>query len=99
MADESQEATPLTEEARLEKELNRLKLSCAKLSEFFDTVQIFCTKQSDDRSLTEKFEYGHGNGYAIYGQIKNYILATEQAFKMSALSDLESDEDDEKGDL
>jgi hypothetical protein len=91
--DQQIEGLPQTEDERLEKELNRLKLVCGKLSEFFDTVQIFCTKQAEDNKSTDKFEYGQGNGYAIYGQVKSFVIATEQAFKMDILCS--DDEDDE----
>jgi len=86
------EGTPPEEKERLDKELKRLKEAAGRLGEHFDTVKIFCTKQSDDGQETDKYEYGIGNFFAIYGHIKNYVLATEQAFK----GDLLIEEDDEK---
>ena len=92
MLEEINDETSASENERLEKELKRLKEACNKLGEHFDTVQIFCTKQAEDNKTTDKFEYGQGNGFAIYGQVKNFVLATEQGFKLAGV--LQPEEDD-----
>jgi hypothetical protein len=64
-------------------------INCAKeLSENFDTVQIFLTKHSNvsaEIEDTEALYYGLGNKFAIYGQIKNWVLTEER--KMTNLAD------------
>ena len=89
------EEEEVKERLRLETELNRLKMACGKLGEYFDTVQIFCTKQSEDNKSTDKYEYGQGNGYAIYGQVKEFIITTEKRFELGLMEDLESEEDED----
>ena len=66
-------------------------MKCVKeLAEGYDSVQIFLTKHSDiDQNLedTESLYFGIGNKFAIYGQIKNWVLTEEK--KMINIADLE----------
>jgi len=68
-------------------------MKCVKeLAEGYDSVQIFLTKHSDiDQNLedTESLYFGLGNKFAIYGQIKNWVLTEEK--KMVNIADLEFD--------
>jgi len=64
--------------------------SVTELAEGFDTVQIFLTKHSDsdkDTEDTESLYFGVGNKFAIYGQVKNWILTEEK--KMANIADIE----------
>lgn len=68
-------------------------MKCVKeLAEGFDTVQIFLTKHVDiNKNLedTESLYFGIGNKFAIYGQVRNWLLTEEK--KMLNIADLEFD--------
>ena len=76
-----------------------------ELSEGYDTVQIFLTRHVDiNKNIedTESLYFGLGNKFAIYGQIKNWLLTEER--KMINIADIEfdsefgeADEDDDDG--
>ena len=63
--------------------------SVKELAEGYDTVQIFLTKHSDGKDIedTESLYFGLGNRFAIYGQIKNWVLTEEK--KMTNIADIE----------
>jgi hypothetical protein len=66
-----------------------------QLIEHFDSVQIFCTKASEDGSgRTVNANCGGGNCFASYGQIRHWIIECEQNFRNGAIRD-DADEDDE----
>lgn len=52
----------------------------AQLSEYFDTVQIFCTKKEEDD--TSSYFNGTGNWYSRYGSVKAWIIAEEKNMKV-----------------
>ena len=63
-----------------------------ELSEGYDTVQIFLTRHVDvNKNIedTESLYFGVGNKFAIYGQIRNWLLTEEK--KMLNIADLEFD--------
>ena len=63
-----------------------------ELSEGYDTVQIFLTRHVDiNKNIedTESLYFGIGNKFAIYGQIRNWLLTEEK--KMLNIADLEFD--------
>jgi hypothetical protein len=65
-----------------------------ELAETYDSVQIFVTKHTDKgKNLedTESIYYGVGNKFAIYGQIRSWMLIEEQ--KLKNIADLEFDLD------
>lgn len=68
-------------------------MKCVKeLSEGYDTVQIFLTRHVDvSRNIedTESLHFGLGNKFAIYGQIRNWLLTEER--KMMNIADIEFD--------
>jgi hypothetical protein len=81
-------------------------MKCVKeLSEGYDTVQIFLTRHVDiNKNIedTESLYFGLGNKFAIYGQIKNWLLTEER--KMINIADIEfdsefgeADKDDDDG--
>jgi len=73
-----------------ERSHKQIMKSVKDLAEGFDTVQIFLTKHCDSDKETEDTEslyFGLGNKFAIYGQIKNWILTEEK--KMANIADIE----------
>ena len=63
-----------------------------ELSEGYDTVQIFLTRHVDiNKNIedTESLYFGIGNKFAIYGQVRNWLLTEEK--KMLNIADLEFD--------
>ena len=63
-----------------------------ELSEGYDTVQIFLTRHVDvNKNIedTESLHFGVGNKFAIYGQVRNWLLTEEK--KMLNIADLEFD--------
>lgn len=68
-------------------------MKCVKeLSESYDTVQIFLTRHVDiNKNIedTESLYFGIGNKFAIYGQVRNWLLTEEK--KMLNIADLEFD--------
>ncbi len=68
-------------------------MKCVKeLSESYDTVQIFLTRHVDvSKNIedTESLYFGIGNKFAIYGQVRNWLLTEEK--KMLNIADLEFD--------
>jgi len=73
-----------------ERSHKQIMKSVKELAEGYDTVQIFLTKHSDiDKNLedTESLYFGIGNKFAIYGQVKNWVLTEER--KMSKIADIE----------
>jgi hypothetical protein len=63
-----------------------------ELSEGYDTVQIFLTRHVDvSKNIedTESLYFGIGNKFAIYGQVRNWLLTEEK--KMLNIADLEFD--------
>ena len=68
-------------------------MKCVKeLSEGYDTVQIFLTRHVDiNKNIedTESLHFGVGNKFAIYGQVRNWLLTEEK--KMLNIADLEFD--------
>ena len=79
-----------------------------EIAENYDSVQIFLTKHTDvnkNYEDTESIYYGVGNKFAIFGQIKSWVLTEER--KMTNIADLnfdsevlgeeDDDEDEEEG--
>jgi len=63
-----------------------------EIAENYDSVQIFLTKHTDvnkNYEDTESIYYGVGNKFAIFGQIKSWILTEER--KMTNIADLNFD--------
>lgn len=62
-----------------------------QLGEFFDTVQIFCTRrESFEKSGTSHFALGAGNWFARYGQLRNWILEQNEYTKLKIREDEDS---------
>jgi hypothetical protein len=64
-----------------DKDMRILRNECARLSEHFETVQIFVTRNQDDGTVNAQF--GTGNWYSRYGQIKLWLLREERRTEMN----------------
>ncbi len=53
--------------------LDKLKKCCEELYPHFDSVKIFATKHENNEVGTTNMNYGVGNFFASYGQIKLWI--------------------------
>lgn len=60
-------------------DFSRIKQHASQLREHFDTVHIFCTRESDANN-TVHCQYGTGNWFARYGQLKSFINDTEKEY-------------------
>lgn len=63
-----------------DKDVRRLKAMAEQLGEYYDSVQIFVTKPNDQMG-TESITYGCGNDFAIYGQVRAWVLQKEDRLK------------------
>lgn len=54
-----------------------LEEALSKLSEHFDTIQIFATTHNGDDNGTSHHNIGTGNWYARYGQVKCWVKTVE----------------------
>lgn len=70
------------------------------LSEYFDSIQIFVTKNKSEE-MTEAQTYGKGNIYARFGQIDLWVDKVRTHLGMDdseePINGDEGDEDDNKG--
>ena len=66
----------------------RVTMAAAALAEFFDTVQIFCSKHDSAEDATYKYEAGCGNLLARMYQAETWV-GEQQTY---------SDEDEEDDD-
>ncbi len=79
------------------KELDRIQEHIDALGEYWDTVQIFCTRVDRD-SEGEKTAHavkGKGNWFAVRGQIKHWLIREDQKARLEMQRDFEADDDDE----
>ncbi len=58
-----------------------LKRHVAQLAEHFETVQIFATRHSAEHDGTVGAQWGEGNWYARYGQVKEWVVREERGFE------------------
>lgn len=61
-----------------ERDLAMVKRHAAQLAEHFDAVHIFVTRPSEDGTIV--CNWGAGNWYARYGQVRAWIVAEEAKF-------------------
>jgi hypothetical protein len=64
-----------------EEDMQIIMNHCAQLSEHFETVQIFVTKLCKKEDGTINAQYGEGNWFARYGQIRQWVIKEEKSFK------------------
>ena len=53
-----------------------LKRACALLRKHFEHVQVFAQRSAGD-GATRTAQYGEGNWYARYGQVREWLLRKE----------------------
>jgi len=73
-------------------DLKLLEDAAKKLGEHFDSVQIFATRHEptiEDGTIT--VSYGVGNWFARYGQIKEWLIKSDERTRQ-AVRDENSDE-------
>jgi hypothetical protein len=59
-------------------DLRLLKDHTSKLMEKFDTVMIFTTRHEPGTGGTVHAQWGSGNWYARYGQVREWLLREEK---------------------
>lgn len=59
-----------------------LEQHAQKLVEHFDSVQIFCTRNSPDLNGTVHIGYGRGNYFARLGQIRAWLIKEDEGFRV-----------------
>jgi hypothetical protein len=64
-----------------EPDLDRVKKACSELGEHFDTVQIFVTRHEPSEGGTVNVQWGEGNWFARYGQVKSWTISEDEAFR------------------
>lgn len=70
-------------------DMERVKAAVQTLMEHFDTVQIFASRyeiESERNGETTEIAYGDGNWFARFGQVKEWIVCTEQRSRNSVES-------------
>jgi hypothetical protein len=79
-----------------DEDLRLVNAHVAQLSEFFDTVQIFCTRHQNTGTIN--VNCGSGNWYTRYGHIKCWIRNEENRnddnFCIESESESENDLED-----
>lgn len=69
----------MTNDEQRQADIDMLKRHCEQLSEHFDTVQIFCTRHMPaELDGTRTLNYGSGNWYARYGQVRCWTLEHDE---------------------
>jgi len=57
-----------------ETELAIVKSHANQLAEHFESVQIFVTRHIGDVQGTVRINYGSGNAFARYGQVRQWLI-------------------------
>lgn len=69
----------MTEEEVMDRDKEIIQSHVAQLMEHFDTVQIFCTRHSEELEGTVRVQWGGGNYYARYGQVNKWLIEEEES--------------------
>ena len=62
-----------------DEDIERLRKACADLGEFFDNVQIFAARQEVEGTVN--VNWGSGNWFARYGQVRQWVVKEDQRAK------------------
>lgn len=57
-----------------DRDMALLKTAAGQLMEHFDTVQIFVTRQNEGAEGTVNANWGAGNWFARYGQVRGWLI-------------------------
>lgn len=63
-----------------------------ELSEHFDGVQIFANRLENNEGGTINIQYGTGNWFSRYGQIRQWLIKEEEHSKCEARKRHDADE-------
>jgi hypothetical protein len=75
-------------------DLERCQRACEALSEHFDTVHIFATRhEPGQEGGTVNLSWGNGNWFARYGQISNWLNASNETTRAEARQKFDEDKD------
>jgi len=75
----------MNNEEQKQADLDMLKRTSEQLSEHFDTVQIFVTSHmAAELDGTRTINYGSGNWFARYGQVRMWVTDHEERERQSA---------------
>ncbi len=78
----------MTHDEQREADIAMLKKVSEQLSEHFDSVQLFASRHMPaELDGTRIVNYGSGNWYARYGQVRMWITEHEEAAREDARSD------------
>lgn len=69
-------------------DVEALRVAVANLTDRFDTVQVFATRSTMDDGGTVNVNWGHGNWFARFGQVKWWIDHQEFSHQREEGSDL-----------
>jgi hypothetical protein len=61
-----------------ESDIKRVEDAAVALSEFFDSVQIFCTRFESTEGGTVNVVWGEGHWHARYGQVCEWLVKTDE---------------------
>lgn len=69
---------------RRKADLGIVRSAVAHLAEHFDTVQVFVTRRADNpEDGTHHYQWGAGNWFARYGQIRQWSVKEDEEFRDS----------------
>lgn len=74
-------------------DLDRIKFAARTLGEYFDTVQIFCTRHGSSADGTTHFQFGLGSWFARIGHITYWMWKQ----KRGAQIEMDADQEGLKG--
>ncbi len=72
-------------------DMQLLDKAIESLGEHFETVQIFCTRNSDDNNGTINAARGTGNWLARFGQVRLWIVGEEERTRSQMRKENEAD--------
>lgn len=64
-----------------DEDLQRVDKALNDLGEFFDSVQIFCTRKESSAGGTVSINKGCGDYFARYGKVKEWLVKEEEVFR------------------
>lgn len=73
-------------------DLKKIRDAVHLLGEHFDSVRIFATRhESGERDGTLKFNYGAGNWFATYGQVREWLILADEDARIYARKSFKAD--------
>lgn len=76
------------DEQQREADVEMLRNACEALGDHFDSVQIFVTRHMPaEADGTRIVNYGSGNWFARYGQVRHWVIEHEEQARESVRRD------------